>query len=140
MKQKGKDPDTVGTLPSTAQTNVYLVNQELYENKQNETTNTSYEEKPNTIFLGTGSNYWYIHINKQFLRKANISKQNKVFKKKLPYSFLWFMDQCCRVLDCHMSDLYKQLIDLENEFSTFIQPNKTSNQTECEEMISNITL
>ncbi|XP_050053252.1 TATA box-binding protein-associated factor RNA polymerase I subunit B isoform X3 [Aphis gossypii] len=140
MKQKGRDPDTVGTLPYTAQTNVYLVNQELYENKQNETTNTSYEEKPNTIFLGTGSNYWYIHINKHFLRKANISKQNKVFKKKLPYSFLWFMDQCCRVLDCHTSDLYKQLMDLENEFFTLIQPNKTSSQTECEEMISNITL
>lgn len=140
IKQKGRDPDTVGTLPYTAQTNVYLVNQELYENKQNETTNTSYEEKPNTIFLGTGSNYWYIHINKQFLRKANISKQNKVFKKKLPYSFLWFMDQCCRVLDCHMSDLYKQLMDIENEFSTFIQPNKTSSQTECKKMISNITL
>jgi len=119
---------------------VYLVNQEFYENKQNETTNTSYEEKPNTIFLGTGSNYWYIHINKQFLRKANISKQNNVFKKKLPYSFLWFMDQCCRVLNCHMSDLYKQLMDLENEFSTFIKPNKTSSQAECEKMISNITL
>lgn len=39
-----------------------------------------------------------------------------------------------------MSDLYLQLMDLETKLSTFIQSNETSNQTECEEMISNITL
>uniref|UniRef100_A0A2S2NPB4 Uncharacterized protein n=1 Tax=Schizaphis graminum TaxID=13262 RepID=A0A2S2NPB4_SCHGA len=140
VKQKGRDSDTVGTLPYASQINVYLINQEVYKNKQNETTNSSYEEKPNTIFLGTGSNYWFIYINKNFLKKANIYKINTVFKKKIPHSFLWFMHQCCRILDCHMSDLYLQLMDLETKFSTFIQPNETSNQTECEEMISNITL
>ncbi|XP_025191565.1 TATA box-binding protein-associated factor RNA polymerase I subunit B [Melanaphis sacchari] len=139
-KQNDKDSDTIGTLPYTSQVNVYLVNQEMYKNKQNETTNSSYEEKPNTIFLGTGSNYWYIHINRHFLRKSKLSKINTVLKKKLPYSFLWFMRQCCRVLNCNMSDLYLQLINLEKKFSTFMQPNETSNQTECEEMISNITL
>ncbi|XP_060842088.1 TATA box-binding protein-associated factor RNA polymerase I subunit B [Rhopalosiphum padi] len=139
-KQKGRDSDTVGTLPYASQINVYLINQDVFKNKQNETTNSSYEEKPNTIFLGTGSNYWFIYINKNFLNKANISKINTVFKKKLPHSFLWFMHQCCRILDCHMSDLYLQLMDLETKLSTFIQSNETSNQTECEEMISNITL
>lgn len=117
-----------------------LVNQEVYENKQYETTNSLNEEKPNTIFLGTGSNYWHIHISKDILKKAEISKINKVFEKKLPYSFLWLMHQCSRVLDCRMPELYLELMDLEINFSTFIQPYETSEQTKCEEMFSNITL
>lgn len=137
-KQKGKD--TVARPLYTSQTKVCLVNQEVYENKQYETTNSLNEEKPNTIFLGTGSNYWHIHISKDILKKAEISKINKVFEKKLPYSFLWLMHQCSRVLDCRMPELYLELMDLEINFSTFIQPYETSEQTKCEEMFSNITL
>lgn len=142
-KQKGRDSDTFSAKSYTSQTKVCLVNHKVYTNRQNETietTNCSYKEKPSTIFLGTGSNYWFIYINKIFLKKADISKTATVFKKKLPYSFLWLLHQCCRVLDCHMSELYLELMDLENKFSTFLQPDKTTNQSECEEMFSNITL
>lgn len=137
---KQEDRNTVAKPSYTSQTKMYLVNQKVYKNKQNETTNSSYEEKPNTIFLGTGSNYWHIHISKDFLKKAEISKINEVFEKKLPYSFLWLMHQCRRVLDCRMPELYLELMDLEVNFSTFIQPYETSKQTKCEEMFSNITL
>lgn len=119
---------------------MFLVNEIVDKNIQIDTTNNSYEEKPNTIFLGTGSNYWCIHMNKYFLTKADITKINTVFNKKLPCSFLWLMHQCCRVLDCNMSELYSELIDLENRIFKILQSNKTDNQTECEEMLSNITL
>lgn len=139
-KQKSRDPVTVQTPSYTSQSKVYLVNQESYINQKNENTNSSYEEEPNTIYLGTGSNYWHIYINKEFLKKTEISKINKLFEKKLPYSFVWLMQQCCRVLDCRMPELYLELMDLEIKFSKFIQPNNTSKQTKCEEMFSNMAL
>ncbi|XP_015374841.1 PREDICTED: TATA box-binding protein-associated factor RNA polymerase I subunit B [Diuraphis noxia] len=139
-KEKGKDPETALTPLYTSQSKVYLVNQEVYKKKQNETTNSPYEEKPNTIFLGTGSNYWHIHINKTFLKQAEISKINNVFKTKLPYSFLWLMNQCSRILDCRMPELYLELMNLEIKFFKLIQPYEKSNETKCETMFSNITL
>lgn len=139
-KQKGRDPETVRTPLYTSKSKVYLVNQEVYKKRQNETTNCPYEEKPNTIFLGTGSNYWHIHINKIFLKKAEISKINNVFEKKLPYSFLWLLHQCSRILDCRMPDLYLELMNLEIKLFKLIQPYEKSNETKCGTMFSKITL
>lgn len=122
---------------------MYLTNKPISKNKQNESLNNSYEEKPNTIFLGTGVNYWSVHMNKTFLKTADIDKIDTFLKQKLPYSFLWFMKQCCRILDCPLSEMYLEVMNLEKAFSTFLLMNEKtekSNQTECEDMLSNITL
>lgn len=122
---------------------MYLINKPIRKNKQNETINNSYEEKPNTIFLGTGVNYWSIYINKTFLKTADIDKINIILQQKLPYSFLWFMKQCCRILDCPLSDMYLEVMNLEKAFSIFQLTNEKtekSDQNECEDLLSNITL
>lgn len=143
MEQTNKDPDTKCPKSYTGKTKVYIINQPIPMNKQNETLNNSCEEKPNTIFLGTGVNYWSIHMSKTLLKTVDIDKVNTILKQKLPYSFLWFMKQCCRILDCPLSDMYLELMNLEKTFSTFLLTNeetKISDQNICEDMLSNITL
>lgn len=110
------------------------------ECKQNKTKNNSYKEKSNQIFLGSGLHYWFIHINNKFLKRADICSINDVFKKQLPYSFLWFMSQCCRILDCPPSKMYYELIQVENKLSLLLQEDKTSDEAELEDSFSNLTL
>lgn len=148
MQQINIDSETktrnAKTCTATSKTKVHLIDQPINknnnnENKQDKTLNNLNKEKPNTIFLGTGRNYWLIHVNKKFLNKS-IAKINRVFNRQLPSSFLWFMYQCCQILDCQKSDLYRELMNIENEFSKFLQTKESTNLTDCEEILSNITL
>lgn len=141
MKLITQDIDTKCYISSiaTAKTEVYLFDPPIKKNEKDETLNNSYKKKPNTIILGTGHNYWFIHMSKDFLLR-NKTKINRVFNKRLPYSFLWFMCQCCRILDCQKSELYIELMNIENKFSTYLQKNEKNNMTDCEDMFSNITL
>jgi len=139
-KQTYKDLDTKCPKSYTSQIKVYLINKPIDKNEQNEILNNSYEEKPNTIFLG-GLHYWFIHMNKIFLKKTDITKINTIFKQRLPYSFLWFMNLCCRILNCQLSEIYLELMNIEKKLSTFLQTvEETTSQKECEDMFSNITL
>lgn len=124
-------------------TKVHIIDKPINKKKQNKTFSTNVsEEKPNTIFLGGGFNYWCIHLDKRYIQRVDISKLRTLLKQQLPYSFYWFMQQCCRILDCQLSDIYLELMYIEKEFSKFFEENyDTSNQmTECEDMFSNITL
>jgi hypothetical protein len=116
---------------------VFLTNHIPNKTQQTETLNTSYKEKPNTIYLGTGLYYWYIHLSTFFLLRADIVKIDMVLKKKLPHSFLWFMHQCCRILDCAPSHLYLELLRLEKKFSTFLQSNEMMSDSKDEDFLSN---
>lgn len=141
-KLKTQDTEAKCFIPTTAtsKTQVYLLDQPIKKNEKDETLNNLYKEKPNTIILGTGHSYWFIHISRDFLQRNN-TKINEVFNEQLPYSFLWFMCQCCRILDCQKSKLYIELMNIENKLSTHLQTNlTTSSTTDCEEMFSNITL
>lgn len=141
MKQKNKDRDTEGPKSYTDKTKVYLINKPINKNKQNETLKNSYEEeKPNTIFLGIGLNYWFIHVTPIFLKKTDITKINTILKQKLPYSFLWFMNLCCKILHCPLSEMYLELINIEKELLTFLKTDEMTSQKECEDMFSSITL
>jgi len=143
VKQSEKDSDTKCSKSYTAKSTVYLINKQksVINNEQKKIINDSYEENPNTIYLGTGFNYWSKHISKHFLKRADITKINTVLKTQLPYSFLWFMKQCCTLLDCSLSEIYVELINIEKQFSTLLQTCEvTHDETGCEEMFSNISL
>lgn len=120
---------------------VHLIEEPINKKEQNKTFYINLnEERPNTIFLG-GLNYWCIHLNKRFVQRADISKLRTVLKQQLPYSFFWFMEQCYRILDCQLSDLYLELMHIEEVFSLFLKKYKSNDQmTECEDMLSNITI
>lgn len=132
--------DTNKKISCKSFTKVHLIEELINKNEQNKKCNNNLnEERPNTIFLGTGHNYWCIHLNKRFVQRADISKLHTVLKQHLPYSFFWFMEQCYRILDCRLSDLYLELMNLEEVFSLFLTKYKTNDQiTECEDMLSNI--
>lgn len=130
MKQNNKNSDMKIPLPNNTQVGVFLTEQSTNKTEQTETSNTtSYKEKPSIIYLGTGHYYWNISLDTKFLQRADIVKLNMVLKKKLPHSFLWFMHQCCRILDCAPSHLYLELLKLEKKFSTFLQSNEMSSDS-----------
>jgi len=141
MKHTNKDPDTKCPESHTDKTKVYLINKPRNKNEQNETLKNSHkEEKPNTIFLGIGLNYWFIHMNKYFFKKTEITKLNTILKQKLPYSFLWFINLCCMIVHCPLSQIYLELMNIETDLTTFLKTDETTSQKECEDMFSNISL
>lgn len=110
------------------------------KNKREKSPEISHEENSNTIILGTGTNYWCIHFNKKVLLKAPMAKVNAVFKKQLPNSFLWFMNQCIRILDCRLAELYSELIDLEIRSSTLLASCETDcSQTENKDTLTEVS-
>lgn len=139
-KQQNKDSDTKWQKAYNAQTKVYLTNRPRNMNKQKSEFNNSPEENPNTMFMGIGSNYWIIHINRIFLKTADINKVDTVLKNNLPCSFRWFMCQCSRMLDCPLSVVYLELMSLEQKLLKCVQSIETNCQSECEDMLSNMTL
>lgn len=106
-------------------TRVHLLNEPtpVNKHKHNETSDNTRKEKPCTIFLGTGVNYWCIHINKRFLTNTGNAKVETVFKKLFPISFLWFMRQCCRMLDCQLKKVYCELIHVEEDLLSLLKEN-----------------
>lgn len=104
-----------------------FLSQSIVKKKQEKIPEFSFEENSNTIILGTGTNYWCIHFNKKVLVDAPVAKVNSVLKKQLPNSFFWFMNQCVRILDCRLAELYSELIGLEIRSSNLL----ASCETEC---------
>lgn len=140
----GKKKNTMSTSYSfTTETRVYITNRLTSINKNilTETCDISHEEeKPNTVFLGMGKNYWSIHFPYFFLKRSDSTTINRVLKNQLPYSFVWFMTQCCRLLNCSLSEIYWELIVVEKMFLSLQHTKENSNETELEDSFSNITL
>ncbi|XP_050428220.1 TATA box-binding protein-associated factor RNA polymerase I subunit B isoform X2 [Adelges cooleyi] len=129
VQEKKDKHDTTGPhcgkhILSTAIINVNLVNYTLVDNKIPENVHTAVKEKPNTIFLGKGYNYWSLHFKMKFLKDTSMAKVNKVFDEQLPDSFVWFMKQCRRVIDCKLTELYMELIRVEKNFQKLVACNK----------------
>lgn len=134
MKQQNKNKKvTKNAKLYIKQTKIMISDDDKPINKKehNDILNDSYEdEKPNTIFLGTGLNYWFIHMDDLLLNKTeDITKINSILKQKLPHSFLWFMNLCCRILNCTLSVIYVELKRLEKKFSRFLKTYKKKKKT-----------
>lgn len=131
------------SCPLNTKTKVYLTNRLTTINKNilTGTCGISHEEeKPNTVFLGMGKNYWFIHFPYYFLKRSDSTTINTVLKNQLPYSFLWLMTQCCRLLNCSLSEVYWELISVEKMFLSFQHTKEKSKETELEDSFSNISL
>lgn len=108
---------------------------------QNETPNESYKQIPNTIFLGTGKHYWHLYLRKRYLNRTSINIVNKYLKKQFPFSFQWFMSQCCNIVKCQPLRMYLDLMDLEIKLSKLVTDENICDQTtEYDDMFSNLTL
>lgn len=103
---------------ATKNVNVQLIDWpiERAHTKTIETFDYFFNEKKHSIYLGTGTNYWSIHYKIKFLKSTSMIKVNKVFDEQLPSSFLWFMRQCCRIVDCTSTQIYMDLIRVEKDF------------------------
>lgn len=93
------------------------------------------EEESGTIYLGTGLNYWFIDLSKTLLKYSGTRRKNPILNNRLPHSFQWFLNQCCKLLSCTPSALYYELTVIEKTFLLFLQ----TNVTELKDTVSDVT-
>lgn len=91
--------------------------------KDNEASNIKINVESNTIFSSPGTNYWSIHIHKDFLNKKDRTIVNSTLQRLLPYPFFWFMRQLCMVINCHLSALYLEFLSTEEDYFRLVETN-----------------
>lgn len=80
---------------------------------------TAFGESPLELF-NTGSQYWFCHIS---LTKH--SSTNEEFEslamRTFPFSFLWLLNECSRIISVHSKKLYSYLVIIEKEHKNILQ-------------------
>lgn len=76
-------------------------------------------ESPLELF-NTGSQYWFCHIS---LTKH--SSTNEEFEslamRTFPFSFLWLLNECSRIISVHSKKLYSYLVIIEKEHNNILK-------------------
>lgn len=76
-------------------------------------------ESPLELFK-TGSQYWLCHVS---LTKH--SSTNEEFEslamRTFPFSFLWLLNECSRIISVHSKKLYSYLVIIEKEHKNILQ-------------------
>ncbi|CAH0388636.1 unnamed protein product [Bemisia tabaci] len=62
----------------------------------------------------TMTNYWILHINPWKTTSSEVAEFDVHLTKLFPNSFVWLLRECCFLLDCKITDLYREICDVED--------------------------